>query len=102
MRPWSYIQSVVLYNERDEDGDYIPLKIELNSWVALHSDEPGGTSINGAYRGRVCKFEVKDGVMTQIRVQHAYMLRELRMHPVQPVTQSNACNCKIFAAQFKL
>lgn len=102
MRPRSYIQSVVLYNERDKDGDYIPLKIELNSWVALHSDELGGTSINGAYKARVCEFEVKGGVVTQIRVQHAYMRRELRMHPVRHVTQSSACNCKISATQFKL
>ena len=48
MRPRSHVQSVVLYNEIDKDGNYIPLKIELNSWIALHSDEPAGTSINGA------------------------------------------------------
>ena len=86
MRPWSHVQSIVLYNEIDKDGNYIPLKIELNSWIALHSDEPVGTSINGAYKAWVCEFEVKDGVVTRIKVQHAYMRRELKMHPTRPMT----------------
>jgi len=68
MRPWSHVQSVILFNEIDKDGDYIPLKIELNNWVALHSSEPSGTSINGAYKARVYKFEIKDRVVTQIKV----------------------------------
>jgi hypothetical protein len=36
MRPQSKIQSTIVYIKNVEsNGDWVPLKIEINSWVAL-------------------------------------------------------------------
>jgi hypothetical protein len=66
MRPRSHIQSVVLYNRPNSVGDWIPTKIEVNSWVALQPGKKGGhaqdakkhglNTVAGAYKAKVLKF----------------------------------------------
>jgi len=68
MRPQAHVKSVVLYNNRDEDGDYIPLKIEVNNWVALQLEEPKRRLVDGAYKAHAKNFWVIDAMVIQIEV----------------------------------
>jgi hypothetical protein len=107
MRPRNQVQSVLLYTQTTDEGDYIPRRIEINSWVALQPGKRGGhaheskkygsNSIIGAYKAQVLKFRVAPGStsISEIKVQHAYMHRQLRLDPNAPVLES-ACNCKSY------
>lgn len=98
----SSIQSVLLYNSTDSHGNYIPTKVEVNSWVNLMPGKTGGHAkdamkhgaINnaGAYKAKVVDFKTRGGVVTSVYVQHAYMFRHLDLHPAH--IHVTACNCK--------
>lgn len=101
----SNIQSVVLYHLTNEDGDNIPLRVEVNSWITLQPGERGGhakdakrhggPSISGAYKAKILGFKAGRGAssVSRIEVQHAYMFRQLVLNPRAPVLEG-ACNCK--------
>jgi len=78
MRPRSFVQSVVLNHLQDKDGEYIPTKIEVNSWVALEPEKRGGhareAKKHGDYKAKVLKFKVypDSSTIQAILVQHAY------------------------------
>lgn len=100
MRPRSQVQSALLHK-----GEYIPTKVELNSWVALQPGRTGESteesrkynpnSILDTYKAQVLEFRVAPGSTTisSIRIQHAYMHRQLCLDPNAP-TLPSACNCK--------
>jgi hypothetical protein len=107
MRPRSSIQAVMLYNVRDTEGEWIPQKYEVHSWVMLMPGKQGGhardakkhknSSVDGDYKARILQFRVKPGssVVSEVRVQHAYMMRQLDLNPALHVAQCG-CNCKYY------
>jgi hypothetical protein len=78
MRPRSQIQSVIIYKRENEDDEYTPLKIEVNSWVSLQPGKQGGhaadarrhggNSILGAYKATVLKFQAQSGTSTVSKI----------------------------------
>lgn len=108
MRPRSTVQSVILYTQQTNDGDYIPRRVEVNSWVALYPGKRGGhardsmkygvTTIAGAYKAKVLEFHIApgSGKVKAVKVMHAYMHRQLQLQPDVVATLDGACNCKIF------
>ena len=109
MRPRSSVQSVLLFNLTNNDGSWIPTKVEVDSWVTLTAGRNGGHakdskkhggngSMDGSYKARVLKFKFSPGLNTvsQVLVQHAYMWRQLDLDPTIPMTIPAACNCKTF------
>jgi len=107
MRPRTQIESVILHTEQDQNGEYIPLKLGIHSWITLmpgkkggharDAKKHGGSSIEGAYKAQILKFRVQPGskVVSQVPVQHAYMYRQLQLDPAVPIAMSG-CNCKSF------
>jgi len=101
MRPRSSIQVVMLYNVRDFEGEWIPQKYEIHSWVMLMLGKQGGhardakkykSSVDSDYKAQIIQFHVKPGssVVTEVRVQHAYMMRQLDLNLAIHVAQ---CGC---------
>jgi len=105
MRPRSSVQAVLLNNFVDNEGNYVPMRVEINSWVNLmpgkiggHAKDAakhGGAAIEGSYKAKVLGFRVSSGMrmVSAVQVQHAYMRRQLDINPKTPV-QDAACNCK--------
>ena len=103
MRPRSSIQAVLLYNSVDDEGEYIPLRVEKNSWVSLmpgkkggHAKDAtkhGGAGIAGNYKAKVIDFRLSHGMklIADVQVQHAYMRRQLDLDPTSPLANA-ACN----------
>jgi len=103
----SDIASVVLFHLTDDNGNSIPLRIEVNSWVTLQPGERGGhardarkhggASLSGAYKAKIIKFKASRSAtsVSQILVQHAYMPRQLHLNPHTPIQLESACNCKL-------
>lgn len=101
----------MLYNVRDSKGEWIPQRYEIYSWVMLMPGKQGGhaqdakryksSNVDGDYKARILEFRVKLGssVVSEVRVQHAYMKRQLDLNPVVPVAQCG-CNCKYFLIPF--
>ena len=90
MRPRSSVQSVILFNLTNNDGTWIPTKVEVYSWVTLTAGRNGGyakdskkhggnSSMDGSYKARVLKFKFSPGLNTvsQVLVQHAYTVKSL-------------------------
>lgn len=108
MRPRSSVDGVLLFNSTDREGNWIPMKVEVNSWISLmpgrnggHAKDAarhGGCSIGGSYKAKVLKFKTSagSGIVSSVLVQHAYMRRQLDLDPSIP-TQNAACNCKFFS-----
>lgn len=105
MRPRCTIDSVFTFNTRDEDGNYIPTKISVGSWITLQPGKRGGhardaannggiAGFRGVYKAKVLKFRVATGstVISEALVQHAYMHRQLRLQPSE--ASQARCNCK--------
>ena len=63
----------------------------------MNQKKYGSNSIIGAYKAHVLKFRVAPGStsISEIKVQHAYMHRQLRLNPNAPVLEST-CNCKSY------
>jgi len=74
---------MLLFNTTNNNGNWIPLKVEANSRVILILEKTGshtkgalkhgGTSSVGAYKVKVLKFKMSIGAISSMRVQHAYM-----------------------------
>ncbi|KAG0573080.1 hypothetical protein KC19_VG147200 [Ceratodon purpureus] len=100
-RPPSSIQSVILFTSKDDSDHWIPTKYEVGSWISLHPGERvlhaqeskryGGTSLSGAYKARIVEFRVEGLRVSQVRVQHAYMYRQLKLDPAANQIHG-ACN----------
>lgn len=106
MRPRNTIQAVLVHNEPDNDGNWVPLRLEVGSWVSLqpgkiggHASDAkkhGGTSIRGSYKAKVLEFRVSPAgkSISAVRVQHAYMRRQLDLLPAVPNQDAKFLNCK--------
>ena len=89
MRSRSRIQAVLLDLIGEEEGGCVPTRIEVNSWVSLmpgkrggHAKDArkhGGSNVEGSYKARILQFRLNacSTVVEEIRVQHAYMHRQL-------------------------
>ena len=100
----SRITRVLLYIKESE-GNFIPIKVEVNSWISLfpsnrrrHARDAlrhGGSSIAGSYKAKVLKFRFnRTGIVSGVLVQHSYMHRQLCLDPLVPMLQPATCNCK--------
>lgn len=105
MRPRSEIQSAILYNMIDSHGNWVPMKVEVNSWVTLmpgrnggHAKDArkhGGYNMDGSYKAKVLEFRVQATSVAFVRVQHAYMQRQLDLNPDIPFPSTTTCNCML-------
>ena len=65
-RPRAEVQTVVIYNDQDARGRWIPLRLEIGSWVTLQptmsgpwardARTHGGATNAGAWKAEICKF----------------------------------------------
>ena len=106
MRPRSSVQGVLLFNEQNEQGDWVPRKYEISSWVTLmpggrgghvrDSKKHGGNTIDGSYKARILEFKLSPDSRTisEVLVQHAYMFCQLDLNPSDPITM-HGVNCKL-------
>ena len=66
-RPKTKIQSIVLHNTHNADGQWIPTKFDIGSWVTLNPGTSGvwardaklhgGPTLRGAYKGQIIDWE---------------------------------------------
>ena len=95
----------VLLSIEESEGNLVPLKVEVNSWISLfpgnrggHARDAmrhGGSSIARSYKAKVLKFRFsRAGIVFGVFVQHAYMHRQLCLDTLVPLLQLAACNCK--------
>jgi len=95
---------VILYNRKDENENWIPMKVEANSWVTLMLRKTGvhakdakkhrGHDIDGCYKVKVLKFGANANSVAIVYIQHAYQWRQLQDLNIDTrrATQA-ACNC---------
>lgn len=109
-RPRAGVQSIVVYNDQDVGGQWIPLRLEVGSWVTLKpastgpwardSRRQGEESNAGAYKARIVEFQwsystVRGKVVMKLEsvlVRHAYERRQIHLDPVVSATEPRACN----------
>ena len=104
MKPRSSVQVVILYI-KGEAGEWVPTWFEINSWVILsfgrrggHARDAvkhGGNSIDGTYKAKILQFcfNSNSHVVSEVKVQHAYMYRQLELAPQDALLMEGA-NCK--------
>jgi hypothetical protein len=112
-RPKGKIQSIILHNTHNAEGEWIPTKFDLGSWVTLNPGTSGvwardaklhgGPTLRGAYKGQIIDWRFKvanvgrdvtnnprpDSILTR----WAYAPRQTRLDPEQVVVRPK-CNCK--------
>jgi len=102
MSPSNKIDAILVYNSRNPNGDWIPTRVGVGSWVMLQPGKQGGHARDahkhrgeGGYKVRIMKFKVQKGssVVSSIYVQHAYMHRQLDL---EPSVQHGGANCTSF------
>lgn len=110
VKPREEVHSVVLYNNVDADGKYVPLRVEIGSWVTLRATERGPwardaqihglDSFAGAWKAQILEFCFKVVMRHQkevlqldaIKVRHAYQRRQLQLDPTTSAKEPRACN----------
>ena len=75
------MQHVLLFNTIDNNGNWIPTNVEINSWVTLMSGKigghakdtlkHGGTSSVGAHKAKVFKFKMTIEAISFVCIQRA-------------------------------
>ena len=106
----SEVQSVVIYNDQDESGCWIPLCLEIGSWMTLQLALTGpwtrdarrhrGATNAGAWKVEIRRFSWNyawvDGRsvlhLDSILVRHAYQRRQLLLDPIVAANKPRACN----------
>lgn len=85
MRSRSSIQAVSFENWTYKNRAYVPLKVEIKSWVFLKLEKTrrhakdaakhGGTGISGPYKARVLAFKMSPGerAVAAVQIEHAYI-----------------------------
>ena len=106
-RPNSLIQSVILHNNQDVEGNWIPMRLDRDSWVMLQpaSDGPwdrearrhGGENFRGAFKAQIRDFSWTPTVhgacnLDKVLVQHAYQPRHLCLDLAVAATSSCMAN----------
>jgi len=109
--PRSTVSSVVLYNQIDKNGEFIPQRFEVNGWITLMSGKRGGhandtmkhggsSNIDGAWKAKILQFRFNVSlngsvVISEVLVQHAYQYRQLELDPAEQLPTLRGCNCKL-------
>jgi hypothetical protein len=112
-RPSDEIASVFVHNDKDTSGKWIPMKLEVGSWVTLQHERTGvwgrdaqrhgGDTFGGAYKGQILKFRftmtyASDSLrapkmeLEAVKVRHAYMRRQLELEPTEHLREPRHCN----------
>lgn len=112
-RPKDEIASVVVHNDKDTSGKWIPMKLEVGSWVTLQPESTGewgrdaarhgGDSFGGAYKGKILKFRFKMTYASDssrapkmeldaVKIRHAYMRRQLQLEAAEDLREPRHCN----------
>jgi hypothetical protein len=106
-RPRSEVQSAVIYNDQDESGRWIPLRLEIGSWVTLQlaltgpwardARRHGGATNAGAWKAEIRRFRWRvDGRsmlhLDSIQVRHTYERRQLLLDPIVAANEPRTCN----------
>lgn len=112
-RPRGKIQSIILHNTHNAEGEWIPTKFDLGSWVTLNPGTSGiwakdaklygGPTVRGAYKGQIIDWRFKvanvgrdvtsNPRVESILVRWGYAPRQTRLDP-DVVVQRPKCNCK--------
>ena len=96
------IDAILTFNSKNVDGHWIPTRVGVGSWVMLQPSKHGGHAkdakkhkAEGGYKVRIVQFKVKKGssVVGEVKVQHAYMQRQLNL---EPSVKNGGSNCKFF------
>lgn len=109
--PRSIVSSVVLYNQIDKNGEFIPQRFEVNGWITLMSGKRGGhakdtmkhggsSNIDGAWKAKILQFRFSVSlngsvVISEVLVQHAYQYRQLELDLAEQLPTLRGCNCKL-------
>ena len=90
-RARSSISSVVLYNTKDENEDWIPQVYRKYSWVTMQPGSRGQYRVKGKasedltkhWKGRILDFKMALGGKTvkEVLIQHVFMQKEINMGP---------------------
>lgn len=88
-KPCSSIDSVLLFNETDDNGLWVPRKYSKNSWVLMHPSSRGAfrkrkrskLSFRSYWKARILDFRTSSGgkSISEILVQHVYMHSEINV-----------------------
>ena len=112
-RPRGKIQSIILHNTHNAEGEWIPTKFDLGSWVTLNPGTSGiwakdaklhgGPTVRGAYKGQIIDWRFKvanvgrdvtsNPRVESILLKWGYAPRQTRLDP-DVVVQRPKCNCK--------
>lgn len=112
-RPSDEMAAVLVHNDKDTFGKWIPMKLEVGSRVTLQPERTGawgrdaarhgGDSFGGAYKGQILKFRFKNPEAPEssrapkmelqaVKVRHAYMRRQLLLDPREDLREPRHCN----------
>lgn len=109
-KPVEEVHAVVLYNNLDDRGNYVPLRVEIGSWVTLRAAVRGPwsrdarihgpDSFAGAWKAQILGFRFKAMArrgrdvlkLDAIKVRHAYQRRQLLLDPATAAREPRGCN----------
>eukprot|EP00249_Psilotum_nudum_P003441 c16831_g1_i1 orf=25-393(+) len=90
-RPRNFIESCVLHNIKDNDGDWIPTKFSLYSWVTMQPSmrgphcvrKKGSGCLDNHWKGRILELCISEKGMgvSKVKIQHVYTYKELSLDP---------------------
>lgn len=102
-RPRSTIDSVVLFNEKDDEGSWVPRKYTRNAWVLMHPSSKGTFrkskktkfSFRSYWKAKIIDFKTSAGgkSISEILVQHVYMHSEINVQGINSQDHKK-CNCE--------
>ncbi|CAM6086143.1 unnamed protein product [Calypogeia fissa] len=79
-RPRSEIASVIIHIKGEKDDEWIPKKIERNSWVTLSAPKRGPWAKQGDFIAQIKKFKFSaNATLESVLVAHAYYHRQLEV-----------------------
>jgi hypothetical protein len=114
-RPKSIVQSVILHNDQDFEGNWIPLRVDRDSWVMLQPTSAGqwgrearrhgGDNFRGAWKAQIRDFSWVQGVrgrsnLDQVLVRHAYQPHHLVLDPAVAANEPSRANY-LYESQFE-
>ena len=104
------VQSIVIYNDKDAAGRWIPLRIEIGSWITLKPTASGPWSKDarvhgeesfvGVWKAQIVRFKFHGSIvrgrdvqkLVAIQVRHAYQRRQLELDPLSSASEPCVCN----------
>lgn len=108
-RARSSISSVVLYNIKDENEEWIPQVYRKYSWVTMQPGNRGQYRVKGKasedlakhWKGRILDFKMAPGGKTvkEVLIQHVFMQKEINVGPLEGLPRHRPhckCLCSVF------